>query len=115
MAKTEIEFMERFDQFCEALSSGGSLLVSLNDEGVPVERISHTLVDVDVAAAARTVYDSLKPIRREVTTPSGLSWPRILRRRKTALPTRSISEKGSSSTTAAILQRRRSSFPLKEP
>jgi len=45
--------------------------IQANDEGVPVERISHTLVDVDVAAAARTVYDSLKPIRREVTTATG--------------------------------------------
>jgi flavin reductase (DIM6/NTAB) family NADH-FMN oxidoreductase RutF len=35
MAKQDIEFMERFDQFCDALSSGGALLVSLNDQGVP--------------------------------------------------------------------------------
>lgn len=44
--------------------------IQANDEGIPVERISHTLVDVDVAAAARAVYDDLRPIRREVTTAS---------------------------------------------
>ena len=35
MAKRDIAFTDHFDRFCEALSSGGSLLVSLNEDGAP--------------------------------------------------------------------------------
>ena len=35
MAKRDIAFTDHFDRFCEALGSGGSLLVSLDEEGKP--------------------------------------------------------------------------------
>ncbi|MEA3401139.1 MAG: flavin reductase family protein [Armatimonadota bacterium] len=35
MAKQEIAFTDYFDLFCEKLGSGGCLLASLNEEGVP--------------------------------------------------------------------------------
>ena len=35
MEKKDIAFTEQFDRFCEALSSGGSLLVSLDEQGNP--------------------------------------------------------------------------------
>lgn len=35
MAKNDIAFTDRFDRFCEALGSGGSLLVSVDEQGKP--------------------------------------------------------------------------------
>ncbi len=35
MTKQEVAFTDYFDVLCDTLSSGGALLVSLNDEGVP--------------------------------------------------------------------------------
>ncbi len=35
MAKTDIAFTDHFNRFCDALGSGGSLLVSLDEQGKP--------------------------------------------------------------------------------